>query len=457
MKKKIQNNISYDIEIIEKSETIVITNFIEEIEKYFRVKLDKDERKYLIAQIFSSSSDNCDVLEGVNYYEVECVTNELITNVEKILKMNLRTDISLYQGILKHMKSALFRIKIGINTKNAILDNIKENYDNLFYIVKDCSKFIERKYDREVSEDEIGYLTLYFQSAIERVRKNCNKNKKNVLIACSTGFATGRLLSCKLSEKFHANILGVTSVHNIKEFINKKIVDIIISTVPIEEDINIPHIVVTPLLNDQDLNKIRSYLKDANFTYDNKFIGDIFKIIDKNCEIKNAYELKKQLNNYFTIKEKEIQSISNFIELDCINLNVDVNEWREAIRISALPLLNKGTINESYIKNMIENIETLGPYIVINEGIAMPHAKYVQNVNGFGITITTLKNSIDIYDKKGIKIFITLATENEKSYVSIMMQIMRLIEDEELIKILSNCNDKNIVYEYIMRISELAC
>ncbi|MGL5245586.1 MAG: BglG family transcription antiterminator, partial [Sarcina sp.] len=283
MKKKIECDVSYDIEIMSKNEIRVIIDFIEEIEKKFKVKLDEFERKYLIIQILASSADDFNVLEGINYYEIEYITNELISNVEKVLKMNLRTDVSLYQGILKHMKSALFRIKIGINTKNAILDNIKESYNQLFNIIKECSKFIEVKYSKKISEDEIGYLTLYFQSAIERTKRKNNNNKTNVLIACSTGFATGRLLSCKLSEKFDANIVGVTSVHNINEFINKKIVDIIISTVPVESDIAIPHIVVTPLLSEEDLNKIRYYLKDANFTCDNKFIGDIYKIIDKNC------------------------------------------------------------------------------------------------------------------------------------------------------------------------------
>ncbi|MGL5245585.1 MAG: PTS sugar transporter subunit IIA [Sarcina sp.] len=171
--------------------------------------------------------------------------------------------------------------------------------------------------------------------------------------------------------------------------------------------------------------------------------------------MKDIDKLKRDLNNYFSIKEKKIKNISNFIELDCINLNANVKEWKDAIRISAMPLLNKGTINENYIKNMIENIETLGPYIVIDEGIAMPHAKPGQDVKGFGITITTLKYPIDIYDRKGIKIFITLATEDEKSHVNIMMQIMRLIEDEEFVKILNNCNHKNIVYEYILKTIQL--
>ncbi|MDV4150421.1 hypothetical protein R0131_06195 [Clostridium sp. AL.422] len=45
---------------------------------------------------------------------------------------------------------------------------------------------------------------------------------KNILIVCSAGFATGRLLEAKIKGSFDDNIVGVTSIHNISRLLESK-------------------------------------------------------------------------------------------------------------------------------------------------------------------------------------------------------------------------------------------
>ena len=56
-----------------------------------------------------------------------------------------------------------------------------------------------------------------------------------------------------------------------------------------------------------------------------------------------------------------------------IQLDVECVTWQEAVRLSALPLLEYGYIEERYINAMIHNIEENGPYIVLSDGFAVPH------------------------------------------------------------------------------------
>ena len=50
-------------------------------------------------------------------------------------------------------------------------------------------------------------------------------------------------------------------------------------------------------------------------------------------------------------------------------------DWKEAIRMAASPLLENGSIRASYIDAMIHNVEVNGPYIVIMPDVAMPHSR----------------------------------------------------------------------------------
>ena len=64
------------------------------------------------------------------------------------------------------------------------------------------------------------------------------------------------------------------------------------------------------------------------------------------------------------------------------------------------------SIEEGYVDAIIDNINKLGSYIVVDDMIAMPHARPGNYVNDFGISITTFKNPIKIGSYNDIKILI---------------------------------------------------
>ena len=72
-----------------------------------------------------------------------------------------------------------------------------EKEPKLFNIVKDSINNI--KNIKEISNDEIAYLVVYFKSSIERINSNNHRdNKKTVLVICNFGYGTSKLLSQNL-------------------------------------------------------------------------------------------------------------------------------------------------------------------------------------------------------------------------------------------------------------------
>lgn len=52
-----------------------------------------------------------------------------------------------------------------------------------------------------------------------------------------------------------------------------------------------------------------------------------------------------------------------------ITLKEKVPDWRQAIRTAAQKLLEKEYIEDKYIGKMIENVEKLGPYIILSDDV----------------------------------------------------------------------------------------
>ena len=75
---------------------------------------------------------------------------------------------------------------------------------------------------------------------------------------------------------------------------------------------------------------------------------------------------------------------------DNVKLKVKASDWEEAVRIGAGMLVEQGCAKQSYVDGIIASVKELGPYIVIADGIAMPHTRPEQGAIGIGCSLITL-------------------------------------------------------------------
>jgi activator of the mannose operon, transcriptional antiterminator len=115
------------------------------------------------------------------------------------------------QDLYEHIDPLLYRLKNEIIVKNDLLGDIKLEYPEIFQQVEQVSRSAEEKYQlNEISEDEIGFLTLYFVKYKEMIH-----SKKRVLIMCSSGVGTSELLKVKVRKAFpELEIVDVLSARN---------------------------------------------------------------------------------------------------------------------------------------------------------------------------------------------------------------------------------------------------
>lgn len=71
----------------------------------------------------------------------------------------------------------------------------------------------------------------------------------------------------------------------------------------------------------------------------------------------------------------------SLIENDSILLGASANNWQDAVKLGTDMLVKSGAIQAKYYDAIINCVKSMGPYIIIAPGFAMPHASPEDGVN----------------------------------------------------------------------------
>ena len=124
-----------------------------------------------------------------------------------------------------------------------------------------------------------------------------------------------------------------------------------------------------------------------------------------------------------------------------------VSNWREGITLAAQPLLGSGVIEQSYIDSMIQSVEDNGPYIVLKDYFALPHAKAGKGVNEVGMSLLTLDEAVDLKGNP-VKVFLVLAAVDSTAHLEALSELSELLMDDEVYDVFLS-GDNDAIYKEI--------
>lgn len=188
--------------------------------------------------------------------ELALLANELIDSVSNATGYYYSKDKKFFDALVSHLEPLLNRMKEGITVLNPIKEEIKEAYGTLYGTLE---TILRQKFPENfVSEDEVGFLTLHFASAITELH---HAPKVSTLVLCTSGIATSRMLTKKLLGKFpQLTIIEQGSIWNLKKMDLSEF-DLVISTVGIKEA-SFPYIQVNPMLTEEDERKLERVVNE---------------------------------------------------------------------------------------------------------------------------------------------------------------------------------------------------
>ena len=137
------------------------------------------------------------------------------------------------------------------------------------------------------------------------------------------------------------------------------------------------------------------------------------------------------------------------VKLENVQICEKANDWREAIKISVQPLEQGGYVKSCYKDGIIENVEKFGPYIMIADEIAMPHARPEQGAIETQIGITLFREGVRFDGKETTaRLFVTLAAKDSDSHVDALVKISELLSDDETVEAILEASDVQKLYHY---------
>lgn len=112
-----------------------------------------------------------------------------------------------------------------------------------------------------------------------------------------------------------------------------------------------------------------------------------------------------------------------------VRLNVEASDWEEAVRIAGELLVEQGCAKQSYVDGIIAAVKELGPYIIISEGLAMPHTRPEEGAVSVGCSLITLKEPVYFEgDKSPVKVMICFSAVDSESHMDILKMIVEFVE-----------------------------
>ena len=153
----------------------------------------------------------------------------------------------------------LVRLEQNIKLENPLIDEIKDQYLDVFMLVKRYLSQLTSLNKYKVNDDEWGYLALHFLASLEKLK---NEQKAKVLIICATGVGSAQLLKNRVQSEFdeRVKIVATRGYYEIEpEMIND--IDFIISSVDLSSKVfKVPVFHVSVFFGEEDVQAIRRYL-----------------------------------------------------------------------------------------------------------------------------------------------------------------------------------------------------
>lgn len=234
------------------------------VERHFGVELPESEVAYIAIHLAGRQS---------LYFPADAPENELVISdevwgvvelmVERVwdaFRFDFRDDLELRMNLACHVTPLAVRLRYHMRMENPLLSDIKHRYPLAWTMAVEASAVLSRTYEARLSDDEVGYIALAFELALERQKGEANR--RSILIVCASGAGAARLLEQRYRREFGAYLDRVQTcdVGSVDRMDFSR-VDYVFTTVPLKRRLPVPVCEVSLFLDGGDIHRVREALE----------------------------------------------------------------------------------------------------------------------------------------------------------------------------------------------------
>ncbi|WP_373895503.1 transcription antiterminator [Virgibacillus sp. CBA3643] len=374
---------------------------LKRMENSLSLSFPEDEYIYFTWHLESCRTSHTGKMKGNNSLLAD-VVRQLTSQLRRMTMVRFEDDKVLTDGLETHLASALHRIRYGLTIRNPMLLDIKKKYPYMFSMVILAVEKINEAYDLNVTEDEAAYLVLHFQASVERMHKERTPVKRAVIV-CDLGVGMSHLLQAKLEQSYRDfEILASIGQTEFPTFLEKHNVDMIISTTDIKNS-DVPVIVVSPLLESDDKERLEQFLQSVD---------------------------QEGING-----DEVMPVLKQLMAPGTIYLGMDLKHRFEIVEMLANNLVQKGYVEQKFVHGAMLREKTSAT--AIGGGVAIPHAD-PDFVKESVVSLAVLRQPIQWGSEMVSVVFLlAIAKDDQEMIKSLMQTIASISQDPAIVKTLN--------------------
>lgn len=187
---------------------------------------------------------------------------KIVSMVRQRYDIDFAADMLFKDGLVLHLQNLLERMQLKAVASNVCLSEIKRTYPLVFEMSVFIGRIVEEYTKFSISEDEIGFLAIHLGAAYDRL--NLKYYYHVVLIQPNSNVMSGAC-SKKILERFGERIV----IDTVLGYYEAPVIeglrpDLIISTIPLSHELDIPTIIISMFVNTSDEYKIFKAITDLD-------------------------------------------------------------------------------------------------------------------------------------------------------------------------------------------------
>lgn len=419
-----------------------------------------DERAYLTLLLLTTNLSEGDHLFNQQDQYLLQLTKQVIEQFETIACVNLLDREALARQLFQHLKPAYYRAKFNIQTNNPLYQTIIQEQPELHHLVTKALQPFHAYLGQSLSNNEAAYITMHFGSWLKKQGTELS-NRLKAVVVCPKGIAISKLLIHQLKEMF-PEILFWDAL-SLREFYSFPFsYEMVFSTVFVRTKARL--FIVKPLIDQEERQRLYQAVMQElyGFSPSSNKIDQLITEMDPYITIHDKEGLKKTLSRVLTRqpiknrvgKELDKPVLADLITKDTIQFAKEITDWEEAIQLASKPLLERQTIEPSYVEAMIESIKKDGPYVVMTPKVAIPHARPEKGVNVLSMSLLILEKGVLFPEEKLVHLMFILAAIDNETHLKALAQLTELLSKKENIDHLILMRQKSEVLQLIHKYSQ---
>ncbi|QLG40526.1 PTS sugar transporter subunit IIA [Paenibacillus sp. E222] len=346
--------------------------------------------------------------------EAAYIVDRLLDDIQQRFGIIFSENTVLKNNLIQHIYPLIYRLRTHTFEFNPLKEETRRKYPFAFEMSNVLVPIIHNQYGLILNESELAFIALHLAVALEEVFE-----KPSVAILCGSGLATAQILYRRVMSYYgeRVDLIGWYSVYQLDALLRGEFgkVDLLITTIPIEQEVDIPLLLVNPLLSKSDMAQVEGYLTGSMMTQ----LPLNEEITDTSFFNEHCFHYFKESLDYVSIMKQMAHSL---LEQQAIE---DIDEFITSVLVR-------------------ERMQST----VFGNAIAMPHAMDYQAEYTL-VSIGVLKEGIRHAGKKIKVVLLVAINPKEKDKLKQLYKMIEHILDREDIRDLSRASNFEQFIQYI--------